>query len=60
MAPFKAYKTKVKPFVGAKSMLLAVGFSPNEAGTQLLLKEDADLQVLADTKTKLCAAVDGY
>ncbi|CAJ1936359.1 unnamed protein product [Cylindrotheca closterium] len=53
----KAFKTKVKPFIGAKSLLLAIGFAPAEGDpTQLALKEDADIQVIKDTKTKLEAA----
>jgi hypothetical protein len=42
----KAYKTKVKPFLGAKSLLLCLGFSPSEDGTALELAEDADMKVL--------------
>lgn len=56
----KAYKGKVKPFVGAKALLMAVGFSPNEAGDKLVLKEDADAEVLASTKAKLEAALAAY
>jgi hypothetical protein len=56
----KAYKTKVKPFIGAKSLLLAVGFSPNDDGTGLDLDDDADREVLAQTKTKLEAALATY
>ena len=56
----KAYKTKAKPFVGAKALLMAVGFSPNEAGDAMVLKDDADPEVLATTKTKLEAALAAY
>ena len=56
----KAYKAKVKPFLGAKSLLMAVGFSPNDGGDALVLKDDADPQVLADTKAKLEAALAAY
>lgn len=57
----KAYKTKVKPFVGAKALLLAVGFSPAEGGeAALVLSDDADLDVLAKTKQKLEAAYAAY
>jgi thiol-disulfide isomerase/thioredoxin len=56
----KAYKGKVKPFVGAKQLLMAVGFSQNEAGTALVLKEDADAQVLTATRVKIKAALDAY
>jgi hypothetical protein len=53
----KAFKTKVKPFIGAKSLLLAIGFAPSESDpTHLALKEDADIQVIKDTKAKLEAA----
>ena len=55
-----AFKTKVKPFIGAKSLLMAVGFSPNDEGTALVLHDDADLQVLLDTKAKLEAAMAKY
>jgi thiol-disulfide isomerase/thioredoxin len=49
-----AYKNKVKPFIGAKKLLLAVGFSPvDNDPTHLALKDDADLQLLKDTKAKL-------
>jgi len=54
---FTAFKTKVKPFIGAKSLLLAIGFAQGENDpTHLVLKEDADIQVIKDTKTKLEAA----
>lgn len=56
----KAFKGKVKPFVGAKSLLLALGFSPNEGGTALDLVEDADRDVLAETRKKLEAALAAY
>merc|ERR1712038_2173627 len=56
----KVFKGKVKPFVGAKSLLLAVGFSPNDSGTGLDLDEHADREVLAETKAKLEAALAAY
>eukprot|EP00957_Ditylum_brightwellii_P002300 177398-Ditylum_brightwellii.AAC.1 len=56
----KAFKTKVKPFVGAKSLLLAVGFAPSDGGDALVLKEDADRKVLEETKGKLEAAFAAY
>ncbi len=56
----KAFKGKIKPFIGAKSLLLAVGFSPNQTGTGLDLAEDADLDILAETKAKLEAALAAY
>ena len=49
-----AFKAKVKPFLGAKKLLLAVGFAPDEDDpTHLVLQDDANLQVLKDTKEKL-------
>jgi len=56
----KAFKTKVKPFLGAKNLLLAVGFSPNESGDAMVLREDADQELLANTKGKLEAALAAY
>lgn len=56
----KVYKTKVKPFVGAKALLVAVGFSANESNDALILADDADKSVLAQTKTKLEAALAAY
>jgi hypothetical protein len=55
------YKTKVKPFIGAKNLLLACGFQPDENGSdKLILNDNADLQVLADAKAKLEAAMKAY
>jgi hypothetical protein len=56
----KAFKTKVKPFLGAKSLLLSVGFNPSEDGTALELSEDADMAVLKQAKEKLDVAYDKY
>mmetsp|Transcript_30260 Transcript_30260/g.46302 ORF Transcript_30260/g.46302 Transcript_30260/m.46302 type:complete len:563 (-) Transcript_30260:69-1757(-) len=57
----KVYKTKVKPFVGAKALLLAVGFKPAEGGeAALVLSEDADQDLLTQTKQKLEAAFASY
>lgn len=57
----KAYKTKVKPFMGAKNLLLCVGFSPSEQdGTVLVLAEDADGNVLRMAKEKLEVAYEKY
>lgn len=56
----KVYKTKVKPFVGAKNLLLAVGFQPSDEGGSLVLNEDADPDVLIATKIKLEAAMEKY
>jgi hypothetical protein len=56
----KVFKTKVKPFIGAKNLLLAVGFSQAEGQDQLVLDEDADLVMLENTKQKLEAAIVKY
>jgi len=56
----KVFKTKVKPFIGAKSLLLAVGFSPNVGGTALVLAEHADREVLTLAKDKIAAAYAAY
>lgn len=56
----KAFKTKVKPFVGAKSLLMACGFTPNESGDALILSEDANMELLQTTKQKLEAAMIAY
>ena len=56
----KAYKGKVKPFVGSKQLLTVVGFKQNKAGDALVLEEDPDRQLLADTKVKLEAALAAY
>jgi hypothetical protein len=57
----KTFKSKVKPFVGAKQLLAAVGFSPKEGDATLLeLQEGADTKVLQETKTKLEAALASF
>ena len=56
----KAYKRGVKPFVGAKALLLAVGFSPDERDNALILPDDANLEILATAKKKLEIAKDSY
>jgi PUB domain. len=56
----KAYKTRVKPFVGAKALLLAVGFHPNEGNDALVLEDDANMETLKQTKDKLEAAYAAY
>ncbi|KAL7530393.1 hypothetical protein ACHAWF_003359 [Thalassiosira exigua] len=56
----KAYKTKVKPFVGAKSLLLCVGFAPTEDGTAMELAEEADMETLTRAKEKVEAAYEKY
>lgn len=56
----KAFKQKVKPFIGAKHLLLAVGFKENKEGDALVLEDGADRKILADTKAKLAAALEKY
>lgn len=56
----KVYKTKIKPFIGAKILLLAVGFAPNDGNSALILAEDADMDVLKQTKEKLEKAFSAY
>ena len=56
----KAFKNKVKPFVGAKQLLIAVGFKQNSNGDALVLDDAADTQLLASTRSKLQAALDAY
>eukprot|EP00934_Nitzschia_sp_Nitz4_P005802 Nitzschia sp. Nitz4//scaffold65_size103378//68867//70519//NITZ4_004474-RA/size103378-processed-gene-0.33-mRNA-1//1//CDS//3329556264//5792//frame0 len=58
----KAFKTKVKPFLGGKHLLLAVGFSPKEGdATHLeLVQEHADAQLLQQTKQKLEQAMAAF
>merc|ERR1711966_511996 len=56
----KAYRTKVKPFVGAKSLLLCVGFGPNDEGTAMELAVDADMKLLESAKEKIEAAYAAY
>mmetsp|Transcript_36450 Transcript_36450/g.41585 ORF Transcript_36450/g.41585 Transcript_36450/m.41585 type:complete len:552 (-) Transcript_36450:68-1723(-) len=58
----KTYKNKVKPFLGAKNILMAVGFGIPENGdkSHLALKEDADIELLKSTKAKLEKAMAKY
>jgi len=56
----KAYKTKVKPFLGAKNLLLAIGFAPTDDGAALELTEDADMEVLKQANAKVEAAYEKY
>lgn len=56
----KVFKTKVKPFLGAKALLVAVGFKQTEGGDALVLKEDADRDTLKETKEKLEKAYASY
>ena len=56
----KVYTMKVKHFVGAKNLLLAVGFKPNTNGTELNLEEDPNMELLAETKEKLEKAIVAY
>lgn len=56
----KAYKTRVKPFIGGKQLLLAVGF--NVEGDVLTIPEDEkiDISLLAQTKEKIQKAIDSF
>lgn len=54
------YKQKVKPFIGAKSLLQAVGYVQAENGDLMVLNPDADMKVLGDVKAKLEAALVAY
>jgi len=56
----KAYKMKVKPFMGAKSLLLCLGFAQNKDGTALELAEDANMAVLKQAQVKVEAAYEKY
>lgn len=56
----KAYKTKVKPFLGAKNLLLAIGFAPTDDGTALELTEDANMDVLKQAQEKVEIAYEKY
>eukprot|EP00814_Leptocylindrus_danicus_P001193 CAMPEP_0116008718 /NCGR_PEP_ID=MMETSP0321-20121206/3021_1 /TAXON_ID=163516 /ORGANISM="Leptocylindrus danicus var. danicus, Strain B650" /LENGTH=528 /DNA_ID=CAMNT_0003477577 /DNA_START=100 /DNA_END=1686 /DNA_ORIENTATION=- len=56
----KVYIGKVKPFLGAKALLLAVGFSPTDGNDALILSPDASKDVLSETKAKLEAALAAY
>jgi UBX domain-containing protein 1/4 len=56
----KVYREKVKQLIGARSLLMAVGFQPNEDNTTLKLIPDADRQLLADTRAKLEKAYEAY
>jgi ATPase subunit of ABC transporter with duplicated ATPase domains len=55
----KAYKAKVKPFIGGKSLLLALGFNQNPSGDVLILTEP-DFDLLRNTRSKLEAALTSY
>ena len=57
----KAFKTKVKPFIGGKQLLMAVGFLPNDAGDALVLSDEHyNAELLVETKAKLDAALVAY
>ena len=59
----KTFKNKIKPFLGAKNLLMAVGFGlpeKNNDGSHLVLKEDADVELLKSTKIKLEQALAKY
>lgn len=54
----KVYRLRVKSLIGSKSLLLAVGFQPQD--DKLVLSPDADMTVLKQTKEKLDAAYTSY
>lgn len=59
----KTYRMKVKPFIGAKDLLLACGFAPLEGGSADMLvlpNEHMDLHLLTETKAKLEAAYEAF
>jgi UBX domain-containing protein 1/4 len=57
----KVFKTRVKPLIGGKQLLMAVGFQQSkENHDMLVLGEHCDAQLLADTKAKLQAAIERY
>ena len=49
----KIYKTKVQPIVGAKLLLLEVGFVLERQTHCLILADDADMDILEQSKDKL-------
>ena len=55
----KAYIGRIKPFIGAKTLLLSVGFAPNESNDALIITEP-DKTLLSETKAKLEAALATY
>lgn len=55
-----AYKTKVKPFIGAKQLLMAVGFQQIDPSTLSISDDTYNLQLLTETRTKLEAALVAY
>jgi len=56
----KVFKSRVKPFIGAKQLLLAVGFLPDERNEMLHLQADANPATLEETKQKLERAIANY
>lgn len=56
----KVYKAKVKPLLGSKALLLAVGFNPDKSGDCLVLTDEPDMDVLKQTKEKLETAFSAY
>jgi len=55
----KVFKTRVKPFIGAKTLLVATGFAPNDDGN-LVLKDSVDRNFLLEVKGKLEKAYTEY
>lgn len=57
----KVFKTRVKPLIGGKQLLMAIGFQQHHEGQDVLVLTDTpDRQLLADTKDKLEAAIVKY
>jgi thiol-disulfide isomerase/thioredoxin len=56
----KAFRAKVKPFIGGRQLLIAVGFQADEKNEFLHLSEDADVNLLKDTREKLEKAIASY
>ena len=50
----------MKPFIGAKSLLLCVGFVPTKDGAAMELAEDADMAALKMAEEKVDAAYEKY
>jgi len=55
----KAYIGRVKPFIGAKNLLMAIGFK-QEAGSKTLVMEEVNGDLLASTREKLEKALQAF
>ena len=56
----KAYKSRVKPFIGAKKCLEAIGFEYIEDEEKLTMKENEDRDLIKQTLEKLKEALVKY